>query len=101
MKSIIHDKKEKTCLLCKIIDDDNSEKGVLHEHHCIHGTANRRLSEKYGLKIYLCPFHHTDGEYAVHKNARVDNSIAQIAQIYFNRNYPDKSFVEIFGKNYL
>jgi hypothetical protein len=36
------------------------------EHHCIYGTANRKLSEKYGLKVYMCPYHQE--EFLIYQN---------------------------------
>lgn len=60
MKSIMHDKKEGTCYLCKRLCGDYYRK-TTQEHHAIFGTAGRRLSERYGLKVYLCMEHHTTG----------------------------------------
>ena len=31
----------------------------LERHHIFAGTANRPISEKYGLWVYLCHEHHT------------------------------------------
>lgn len=52
-KSIMQDKEDGQCYLCRILHGDYSIKPVREEHHVIGGTANRRLSEKYGLKVYL------------------------------------------------
>ena len=57
MKSILHDKGSRTCFLCMKLGD-YSEKAVLEEHHIFGGNPNRKHSEKYGLKVYLCPEHH-------------------------------------------
>lgn len=92
MKSIIQQNKEK-CFLC---GGRASE-----EHHCIYGTANRKLSEKYGLKVYLCPLCHRIGENAVHKNYFTDIKVKQIAQKKFEENHTREEFIKIFGKNYL
>lgn len=65
------------------------------------GTANRRLSEKYGLKVWLDPDHHLYGPEAVHKNAEVAERLHKEAQKAFEKAYPDMDFMQIFGKNYL
>lgn len=71
------------------------------EHHAIGGTANRKLSEKYGLKVRLCIQHHREGPEAVHNNIGNMRLLQKDAQIAFERNYPNLSFRDIFGINYL
>ena len=44
MKSIIQDTKE--CFLTQ-------RRNNLHSHHIFHGSYKRKMSEKYGLKIWL------------------------------------------------
>lgn len=103
MKSIMHNKDEGTCYLCAMLNDDYARRTGLHKHHVVFGTANRKLSEKYGLTVYLCYEHHEDpssGE-AVHHNAEINNMLREQAQRAFERRFPDKSFREIFGKNYI
>lgn len=100
-KSIMQDKKDGQCYLCRLLHRDYSVKAVREEHHVIGGVANRKLSERYGLKVYLDPDHHRNGPEAVHKNAEVANLLKKEAQKAFMRTYPDLSFREIFGKNYL
>ncbi len=100
MKSIMHNKRDGTCYLCMRLHMDYSEK-VTQEHHVICGTANRRISEKYGLKVYLCIYHHTAGNESVHHNERLMRELKKEAQICFERTYPKQSFREVFGKNYI
>lgn len=71
------------------------------EHHAIGGTANRKLSEKYGLKVRLCIQHHREGPEAVHNNIGNMRLLQKDAQIAFEENYPNLSFTGIFGMNYL
>lgn len=101
IKSIMQDKEAGQCYLCRLLHRDYSIKPVRQEHHVIGGTANRKLSEKYGLKVWLDPDHHLYGPEAVHKNAGVAKILHKEAQKAFERTYPDLDFREIFGKNYL
>lgn len=101
MKSIMQNKEDGQCYLCRILDRDYSIKPIRQEHHVMGGTANRKLSEKYGLKVYLCPGHHLYGRKAVHSNAEVAEMLHKEAQKAFMRNYPELDFRATFGKNYL
>ena len=69
----------------------------LHEHHVIHGTLNRKNSERTGLKVWLCYEHHEH----VHKNAIADIGLKRYAQIEFEKSHTREEFREIFGKSYL
>lgn len=100
-KSIMQSKEAGKCYLCVLLHEDYRIKPVREEHHVMGGVANRKLSEKYGLKVYLDPDHHRNGPEAVHKNAEVSNLLKKEAQKAFERTYPELSFREIFGKNYL
>lgn len=70
-------------------------------HHVIYGTANRKLSDKYGLIVPLCHEHHR-GQTGVHFNRDFDISLKKLAQEKFNAVYgANKSFIKVFGKSYL
>lgn len=101
MKSIMHDKRDRTCYLCMRLHGDYDTRNGLQEHHVMQGTANRRLSEKYGLKVYLCLQHHLEGPEAVHKNAEIARMLKQEAEKTFMRKYPSLSFRDVFGISYL
>lgn len=100
MKSIMQDKQERTCYLCMMLHSDFSVKQT-QEHHVIFGTANRKLSEKYGLKVYLCLEHHEEGREAVHRNAVNALILKKEAQKAFEKRWPELDFRKIFGKNFL
>lgn len=100
-KSILHDKKERTCYLCMLLNGDYTEKTLLYEHHVFFGNPGRKLSERYGLKAYLCLQHHTSGKKAVHQNAQVDRLLKQAAQEAFMRKYSPAFFIEVFGRNFM
>lgn len=97
-KSIMQNKKE--CYLCRFLYDYEN-KTNLQEHHCIHGTANRTLSEEYGLKVYLCISHHTAGINAVHTDRNMDIILIKNAQKKFEEKYGHDKFMKVFKKNYL
>ena len=92
MKSIIQSEKE--CFVCKTTLN-------LHEHHIIYGTSNRKQSEKYGLKVWLCQEHHT-GSSGVHFNRPFDLHLKKLAQEHFEGHFGHRSeFIRVFGKSYL
>ena len=91
MKSILQTEKE--CFVCKTTYG-------LEEHHCIGGTANRKQSEKYGLKVWLCHEHHR-GNTGVHFNKELDLKIKKIAQSTFECEHTREEFRAIFGKSWL
>lgn len=101
MRSIMH-QKDGTCYLCILLHEDYSAK-ITQEHHVIFGSGGRALSEKYGLKVYLCMKHHQHdgGPEAVHRNPDIRKMLCKAAQKQFEKTYPEKSFREIFGKNWL
>lgn len=66
------------------------------------GTARRRLSEKYGLKIWLCHRHHTtDPRYSIHYQKALDLDLKRIAQKEFEKTHTREEFIDIFTKSYL
>ena len=74
----------------------------LEEHHCLHGTANRKKADKYGLTVWLCNYHHTGGLRSVHRNNVIDLTLKQYAQGYFLEHIGDMElWMKEFGKNYL
>lgn len=70
----------------------------LERHHCIHGTANRRLAEQYGLTVYLCKHHHE----LVHRDIEMDRKLQGQAQKAWEERYGNRSdFMAVFGRSYL
>lgn len=99
MKSIIQAERDR-CYICGGLGGYWG----LDEHHVFGGFANRKLSEKYGLKVYLCHEKcHETGEEAVHNNAEVDRALKATVQKIAMRHYgwTVDQFIKIFGKNYL
>ena len=92
MKSILQT--EKKCYICGCM-------GYVEEHHVFHGTANRKKSERHGLKVWLCYMHHRDSTIGVHFNAELDRKLKEIGQAAFERQHSRREFMQEFGKNYL
>lgn len=88
------------CYICK----RNGGYWGLDEHHVFEGHANKKLSEKYGLKVYLCHHDcHIFGENAVHNNTEINRKLKAKAQKIAMKHYgwSVEDFIGIFGKNYL
>ena len=90
MKSIIQTERE--CYICG--------SPYVEEHHVFFGTSNRKNSEKYGLKVFLCPEHHR-GNHGAHRNKGVDTYLKITAQSIFERTHTREEFMQIFGRNYI
>lgn len=99
-RSILHDKKDGTCYLCMILHNDYARR-TTQEHHAVFGTANRKLAEKWGLKVYLCLQHHTAGPMAVHNNHELALLLQKKAQERFEEMYSHELWMQVFGRNYL
>lgn len=85
---------KKQCFLCGTTLN-------LHDHHIFFGTANRKVSEKYGLKVWLCQEHHTGGS-GIHFNKGLDEGLKKLAQQKFEELYGSREeFREEFGKSVL
>lgn len=92
MESVLQHEKE--CYVCGTTQN-------LHSHHIFPGNPNRKNSEKYGLKVWLCLEDHT-GQNGVHFNKDLDTHLKQMAQRYFEENCGTREeFMQIFGRNYL
>jgi hypothetical protein len=91
MNSIIQDERE--CFFTGRTD-------ALERHH-IFGGANRKLSEKYGLTVWLTHDIHNEPPYGVHHNKGLRLHLQQIGQRAFEKRYPELDFMTIFGRNYL
>ncbi len=103
-KSIMQ--KNKECYLCRKQAGLSGYYGPLSVaglecHHIMHGTANRKISEKYGLKVWLCVRHHREGPEAVHTNRDIDLELIKDGQTKFEELYSHDEWMSAFMKNYL
>lgn len=70
-------------------------------HHVIGGTANRKVSDRYGYVIPLCYDHHLGGT-GIHRNRGLDLYWKQLAQTHFEAHYGTRAdFIRTFGKSWL
>ena len=72
----------------------------LERHHVMAGTANRKLSEQYGLWVWLCQEHHTGTDGAQYDKEK-NRSLKRLAQIAFEARHSHEEWMEAFMKNYL
>ena len=90
-KSIMHD--GESCYLC-------GRQYGLEWHHILGGTANRKLSERYGLKVRLCKECHT-GDGGAQYEKDLNRKLKREAQIAFELVYSHEEWMDRFKKNYL
>ncbi len=93
MKSILQ-RDRAWCYLCEKV-------GAIEEHH-IFGGINRRNSEKFGLKVYLCHSCHNEPPNGVHFNKErrlmLQENAQRAAMAYYN--WSEEEFRVIFGRSY-
>ena len=92
-ESVLSNKKR--CFFC------GSERG-LHRHHVYEG-CRRRISEREGCWVYLCPIHHNGSDLAVHFNRENDLFLKELCEKAWivKNNATKEDFIRVFGKNYL
>lgn len=69
-------------------------------HHVFFGTADRKMSDKYGMIVGLCYNHHR-GNNGVHFNRKLDLKLKRYAQERFIEMYSEATYLAVFGRNYL
>ena len=72
---------------------------AVHEHHCIHGNANRKWADCDGLTVYLCYDCHS----ALHDKGIHDKDLQELAEKtwleYYGKTIPD--WISRYGKNFI
>lgn len=72
----------------------------LNSHHIFCSTADRPVSERLGLKVWLCYHHHS--EVHAFPNQGLDLNLKQMAQAYYEEHYGSRDdFRHDFRKSYL
>lgn len=80
----------------------SGKRGYTEEHHIFYGGGRRKLSERYGLKVYLSPEYHRNGPEAVHNCKDTRRKLEAAGQREFERRGRTRQeFMDIFGRNYL
>lgn len=90
-KSIMQN--DRACYFCGRLDG-------LELHHVFGGVANRPVSEKYGLKVWLCHDDHT-GKNGAQYNKEKNLLLKQDAQRAFEKDHPRDLWMQLIRKNYL
>lgn len=72
----------------------------LERHHIMSGTANRKLSERYGLWVWLNHDLHT-GKNGAQYEKELNLRLKREAQMAFEQIYGHEKWMETFRKNYL
>ncbi len=85
--------KDRACYFCGRLD-------TLERHHVFGGVANRPISEKYGLWVYLCHNCHT-GKAGAQYDKEKNLLLKQDAQRAFEKTNSRKDWMELIRKNYL
>ena len=70
----------------------------IDKHHVYHGTANRKLADKYGCWVWL----RHDIHMRLHDSDKaLDRRLQEICQQKFEETHTREEFRKIFGKSYL
>lgn len=93
-KSIVVNPEDMKCAIC-------GKQRALQWHHIIHGVANRKLSDRYGLTCWLC----MDCHEKIHSSPEeiwrdFDNQLKVAAQRKFEDQYGHEAWMQTFNKNY-
>ena len=91
MKSALQD--EKRCYFCGAVVN-------LERHHIFAGVANKPISERLGLWVWLCPRDHRGVEGAQYDKER-NRLLKAEAQAAFERFHSHEEWMQIIRKNYL
>ena len=92
MKQSIIAKPDNLCYFC-------ARYGNLEKHHCLHGTANRRLADEDGLFVWLCHRCHMQ----LHDKGIGDKGLQIVAEKAWMQRYgkTEEDFIKRYGKNYI
>lgn len=92
MESIIQ--KNKECYFCHTTLN-------LHCHHVFEGTANRKISEENGFKVWLCAKHHNMSDNSVHFNPDLAKIVKKACRDEYLKTHTIDEFIKLIGWNKL
>ena len=77
--------------------------GGIELHHVYGGTGRRKISDKYGLTVYLCHNHHNEPPYGVHFNREAREALQAECQIraMYKHGWTVDDFRQKIGKSYI
>lgn len=78
------------CYLCKMAPPSEM-------HHIMHGTANRKIADQYGLVVPLCQSCHRK----LHNKGIGYWELKRQAQEWFESDHTHAEWMQAFGRNYL
>ncbi len=86
---------EKRCWVCQTTKN-------LHKHH-VYAGGRRRISDREGCWVWLCAYHHTASDVAVHRCPNADRWLKMMCQAAWEKkNGGDRDeFIRLFGKSYI
>lgn len=93
MKPSILKTKSGVCYICKRQTDTAL-------HHIYFGP-NRKISDRNGFIVFLCPDCHQYGAHAVHKCRETDLKLKAICQRVYEKTHSRDDFMRLIGRNYL
>lgn len=92
-KSILQPDGEKVCYV-----SGSTYNLDCHHQHILGGVANRKISDKYGLTVWLRHDIHMD----LHdRNQALANELRKDAQRAFEKIYSHEKWMALFGRNFL
>lgn len=94
MNSILQN--EKRCFICGLYEP-------VEEHHIFFGSANRKISEENGFKVWLCYDHHrgiigVHGKLGKSLNLRLKQTCERK---YISLGHTKEEFIKLIGKSYI
>lgn len=85
---------KKKCFFC------GRTEGLVTHH--IFRSPYKKQSEYYGFLVWLCTYHHTASDEAVHNDREKELYLRRLCQRYYEKHYGTREdFIKDFGKNYL
>ena len=91
MRSILQE--DKRCYICGSVIG-------LERHHIFAGVANKPISERYGLWVWLCARDHRGTEGAQYDKDK-NRMLKEDAQAAFEETHSHEEWMRIIRKNYL
>lgn len=78
------------------------KEGYTEEHHIFYGHGNRKISDKNGFVVYLCPECHR-GDYGVHGKygKKLNLSLKRRCQAVYEETHSRDEFRKLIGRSYL